>query len=188
MHPFHTLKTLALAVSGPKPARLAVIGKPVAHSASPQLHQPALDAFGIAATYVRLEVDPGELTKAFALMMELGFIGCNVTVPHKFEAMESCSEVVAQARLLGAVNTVVFRDGGTVGHNTDGPGFREAIGDSFGLNLEKCRTLILGAGGGAGQAIATQCALGHPAILTLVNRDLAKRHRISFNYFFKRHT
>lgn len=174
MHPFHTLETLARAVSGPKPARLAVLGKPVSHSASPQLHQPALDALGIAATYVRLEVDPGELPKAFALMAELGFIGCNVTVPHKFEAMESCSEVVGQARLLGAVNTVVFRDGGTIGHNTDGPGFREAIGGSFGLDLGKCRTLILGAGGGAGQAIATQCALGNPAILTLVNRDVAK--------------
>lgn len=174
MHPFHTLETLARAVSGPKPARLAVLGKPVSHSASPQLHQPALDALGIAATYVRLEVEPGDLPKAFARMAELGFIGCNVTVPHKFEAMESCSEVSDQARLLGAVNTVVFRDGGTVGHNTDGPGFREAISGSFGLDLGKTKTLILGAGGGAGQAIATQCVLGKPAALTLVNRDVAK--------------
>jgi shikimate dehydrogenase len=174
MHPFHLLDTLARAASGPKPARLAVLGKPVSHSASPQLHQPALDALGIAATYVRLEVEPGELAKAFARMSELGFIGCNVTVPHKFEALECCSEVSAQARLLGAVNTVLFRDGATIGYNTDGPGFREAIADSFGLDLGKCKTLILGAGGGAGQAIATQCALAKPEELTLVNRDLAK--------------
>ena len=114
MHPFHTLETLPGAAAGPKPARLAVLGNPVSHSASPQLHQPALDALGIAASYVRLEVEPGDLPKAFALMAELGFIGCNVTVPHKFEAMGSCSEVSGQAQLLGAVNTVVFRDGGTI--------------------------------------------------------------------------
>jgi shikimate dehydrogenase len=174
MNPFHTLESLPGAAVGSKPARLAVLGKPVSHSASPQLHQPALDALGIDARYVRLEVEPGDLPKAFALMAELGFIGCNVTVPHKFEAMGSCSEVSGQARLLGAVNTVVFRDGGSIGYNTDGPGFREAIAESFGLDLGKASTLILGAGGGAGQAIATQCALGKPAELTLVNRDIAK--------------
>lgn len=174
MNPFHTIETLALAASGPKPARLAVLGKPVSHSASPQLHQPALDALGISATYVRLEVEPGDLARAFEMMAELGFIGCNVTVPHKFEALESCSEVSDQARLLGAVNTVVFRDGASIGYNTDGPGFREAIADTFGLDLGYTRTLILGAGGGAGQALATQCALAKPAELTLVNRDITK--------------
>lgn len=174
MHPFHTLETLAKAATGPKPARLAVLGKPVSHSASPQLHQPALDALGINATYIRLEVGPGDLPKAFEMMAELGFIGCNVTVPHKFEALESCSEVSDQARLLGAVNTVLFKDGAIIGYNTDGPGFREAISDSFGLDLGKTKTLILGAGGGAGQAIATQCALAKPAELDLVNRDVAK--------------
>jgi shikimate dehydrogenase len=174
MHPFHTLETLAQAASGPKPARLAVLGKPVSHSASPQLHQPALDALGIDSTYIRLEVEPGDIPAAFSMMMELGFIGCNVTVPHKFEAMETCTSVSDQARLLGAVNTVVFKDGSTVGYNTDGPGFSQAIHDSFGLDLAKTSTLILGAGGGAGQAIATQCALGKPAELTLVNRSIAK--------------
>ena len=174
MHTFHTLETLPQAASGTKPARLAVLGQPVSHSASPQLHQPALDALGINATYIRLEIDPGRLREAFAMMAELGFIGCNVTVPHKLEAMDCCTEITAQARLLGAVNTVRFKDGAIIGYNTDGPGFRAAISDSFGLVLGKSKTVILGAGGGAGQAIATQCALEKPAELTLVNRDLAK--------------
>lgn len=174
MHSFHTLDTLKEASTGTKPARLAVLGKPVSHSASPQLQQPALDALGIHATYIRLEVDPGNLREAFAMMAELGFIGCNVTVPHKFEAMENCTEVSAQARLLGAVNTVLFKDGAIIGYNTDGPGFREAIFDSFGLDLGKSKTVILGAGGGAGQAIATQCALEKAVELTLVNRNIAK--------------
>lgn len=174
MHSFHTLQTLAKAATGPKPARLAVLGKPVSHSASPQLHQPALDALGIDATYIRLEVEPGNLREAFESMAKLGFIGCNVTVPHKFEALECCTEVSAHAKLLGAVNTVHFKDGAIIGYNTDGPGFREAISDSFGLDLGKCKTLILGAGGGAGQAIATQCALEKPSELILVNRNIAK--------------
>jgi shikimate dehydrogenase len=179
MHSFHTLETLPQAAAGAKPARLAVLGQPVSHSASPQLHQPALDALGIHATYIRLEIDPGRLREAFAMMAELGFIGCNVTVPHKFEAMASCTEVSAQARLLGAVNTVHFKDGAIIGYNTDGPGFRAAISDSFGLSLGESRTVILGAGGGAGQAIATQCALEKPADLTLVNRDTAKAESLA---------
>lgn len=179
MKHFHTLDTLPMAAQGAKPARLAVLGKPVSHSASPQLHQPALDALGIPASYIRLEVDPGSIQEAFAVMAGLGFIGCNVTVPHKFEAMESCTRVSDQARLLGSVNTVVFHRGEILGHNTDGPGFHRAIGDSFGLDLGKIHTLILGAGGGAGQAIATQCALGKPAELTLVNRSIAKIEKLA---------
>lgn len=174
MKPVHTLSDLAETTAGPKPARLAVLGHPVAHSASPQLHQPALDAFSINATYVRLEVAPGELPQAFKLMRELGFIGCNVTVPHKFEAMACCTNVSPQAQLLGAVNTVVFSENETYGHNTDGPGFIAAVEEAFAIKTNQVHTLILGAGGGAGQAIATQCCMEKPAKLTLVNRSLEK--------------
>ncbi len=174
MKPVYILSDLHEATAEPKPARLAVLGYPVAHSASPQLHQPALDAFSIDASYVRLEVTPGELQQAFKLMRELGFLGCNVTVPHKFEAMACCTNVSPQAQLLGAVNTVVFSDTGTFGYNTDGPGFIAAIEEAFTIKASQVHTLIIGAGGGAGQAIATQCGLGKPARLTLVNRSLDK--------------
>ncbi len=174
MNQVHTISTLEQAASGDKPAKLAVLGYPVAHSASPELHQPALDAFGLDCEYIRLEVEPGHLRRAFDKMKELGFIGCNVTVPHKFEAMENCDEVSEEARVLGAVNTVVFGETGSRGYNTDAPGITEAIRGEFGMDLGKTHTLILGAGGGAGQAIATQCALAKPGQLTLVNRSLDK--------------
>jgi len=174
MNPVYTMETLARAVGGDKPARLAVLGYPVAHSASPELHQPALDAIGAGCSYVRLEVDPGRLREAFTRMKELGFIGCNVTVPHKFEALDNCDEVSEEAKTLGAVNTVVFSENGSRGYNTDGPGIRVAVSGAFGLDLGNTHTLILGAGGGAGQAIATQCALAKPEQLTLVNRSLDK--------------
>lgn len=158
-----------------QPARLAVIGHPVAHSASPGMHQPALDALGIGARYIRLDVRPGEVATAFTAMRALGFIGCNVTVPHKLEAMAACGDVHPDARSLGAVNTVRFDVGGvTRGFNTDGPGFARAIDDCFSTPLSTLRVAVLGAGGGAGQAIATTCAMQQVPRLVVVNRSAEK--------------
>ncbi len=156
-----------------KPARLAVIGHPVAHSASPGMHQPALDAAGIDSRYVRLDIAPGQVGEAFSRMRALGFIGCNVTVPHKLEAMEHCN-VATDARALGAVNTIRFDADATLGFNTDGPGFARAIEDDFSVPLASLKVAVVGAGGGAGQAIATQCCLLGVTRLVVVNRTVAK--------------
>jgi shikimate dehydrogenase len=156
-----------------KPARLAVIGHPIAHSASPRMHQPALDAAGIAARYIRLDIEPGQVAEAFARMRALEFIGCNVTVPHKLEAM-ACCEVHPDARALGAVNTIRFDPDANRGFNTDGPGFMQAVEEAFGVHLSSLRVVVAGAGGGAGQAIATQCAMAGVAKLVVVNRSLEK--------------
>lgn len=156
------------------PVRLAVVGWPVGHSASPGMQQAALDAAGIAARYVRLEVAPGRVGEALMRMRELGFVGCNVTVPHKFEVMAACEVVDAAARVLGAVNTVSFEAAHTRGSNTDGPGFVRAIADEFGVGLGELKVVIVGAGGGAGQALAAQCAMQGVERLVLVNRTLEK--------------
>lgn len=178
MKPVHTLADLAsrdaLDAGASKPARLAVLGWPIAHSASPRMHQPALDALGLDARYIRLEVEPGQVPEAFARMRALGFTGCNVTVPHKLDAMEACDEVHPDARALGAVNTVRFDPDATRGFNTDGPGFARAIEDDFGVPLASLNVAIAGAGGGAGQAIATQCVLLGVARLVLANRTVEK--------------
>jgi shikimate dehydrogenase len=157
-----------------KPARLAVIGFPVAHSASPRMHQPALDEAAIAARYVKIEIEPGQVAEAFRRMRDLGFIGCNVTVPHKFEAMAACSEVDPGAVEMGAVNTVRFDDRGIRGFNTDGPGFEAAVGEAFALPLTGLDVLIAGAGGGAGGALAAHCARAGVRRLVLANRSLDK--------------
>jgi len=156
-----------------KPARLAVIGHPISHSASPRMHQAALDAMGIHARYVRIDIEPSQVANTFARMRALGFIGCNVTVPHKLEAM-ACCDVSPEALALGAVNTIRFDHETTRGFNTDGPGFSLAIEEEFKVRLESLNVLIAGAGGGAGQAIATQCCLQSVRKLTLVNRSLDK--------------
>lgn len=157
-----------------KPARLAVIGRPVAHSASPRMHQPALDEAGIDARYIKVEVPPGMVKETFRRMRALGFIGCNVTVPHKFEALEACDEVDPGAAEMGVVNTVRFDPDATRGFNTDGPGFEAAVRESLGLGLAGTTVMIVGAGGGAGGALAVHCARAGVARLVLANRTVAK--------------
>jgi shikimate dehydrogenase len=177
MKPVYNLEDLTsrelLDAGANKPARLAVIGHPVAHSASPQMHQPALDAAGIDARYIRLDIEPGQVGEAFKRMRALGFIGCNVTVPHKLEAMEHC-EVHPDAVALGAVNTIRFDSDLTRGFNTDGPGFARAIEDDFNVPFASLKVAIIGAGGGAGQAIATQGCLSGIGKLVVVNRTAGK--------------
>lgn len=166
--------------SDAKPAKLAVIGHPVAHSQSPQLHQPALDSLEIDARYIRLDLEPGELPTAFSKMRALGFIGANVTVPHKFEALSTCTDLDPAAEALGAVNTILFDKGEeTLGFNTDGPGFVRAIREEFSVDIQDLKIMIVGAGGGAGQALATQCAREGCEQLVLVNRSVDKLNELS---------
>lgn len=157
-----------------KPAMIAVLGNPVAHSASPAMHQPALDECGINGRYIKLEVPVGRVAEALERLQALGFMGANVTVPHKFAALDACHQVDEAARQIGAVNTVKFIDGEIHGWNTDGPGFARAIREEFSLGLADQRVMIVGAGGGAGQAIATQCALDGAQRVVLANRTVEK--------------
>lgn len=161
-----------------KPARLAVIGNPIKHSASPGMHQAGLDTAELNIRYIRLEVEPGEVAKALARMNELGFIGCNVTVPHKFEAMEFCDQLTEDAQAIGAVNTILFGEQ-TLGHNTDAPGLSRAIHEEFGVDLGDLHVMVLGTGGGAGRAIATQCARLGCDQLFLVNRTVEKAQALA---------
>jgi shikimate dehydrogenase len=93
------------------PARLAVIGDPISHSRSPQMHNPALKARGIEAQYIRVQVPQGRVAEAFRQFAKCGFLGVNITIPHKFEALSEVDEVDELAAALGAVNTLVIRDG-----------------------------------------------------------------------------
>lgn len=156
------------------PARLAVIGDPVEHSLSPQLHNPGLAAAGLECQYVRVHLKEEELPEALGLFAETGFIGINVTIPHKgaiFRLVDETSEI---SRLTRAVNTVVFDGGRTIGHHTDGPGLEQAIREEFAVDLSDMRVLVLGAGGGAGRAASMQAASSQCQRLVLANRTFEK--------------
>ena len=173
---YFTLDQLSEINSGhDHPAKFAVIGNPVAHSLSPQLHQPALNELKLDCRYIRVEVPEEQVNEAFEKMYAAGIRGINVTVPHKLEALEACHQVEPAASSMGAVNTIVFNaEGQRTGFNTDGPGFVRAIREEFGMDLGDLRVIIIGAGGGAGRAIATQCALEGCPQLILANRTLEK--------------
>lgn len=159
------------------PIRLSVFGNPVAHSLSPGMHNAALKASGIAAQYARILVEPAEANAAFKALPSAGFIGTNVTIPFKAEALAACDRLDDSAKLMGAVNTVVVEEQSLVGFNTDGPGLVRAIREEFSTDLRDLRVLLLGAGG-AGRGIAVQCALEGCERLVLVNRTAEKAQEL----------
>lgn len=152
--------------------RLGVIGNPIAHSKSPQMQQAALDEAGLPYRYVRLLADTADndFEQLLEALAERGFAGVNVTVPFKKRAFAAAVQADALSSLCGAANTLVLREDGWHCHNTDGPGFEQAIRELCGRQLAELRIVLLGACGGAGSALAAQCALSHCRSLTLVNR------------------
>ena len=123
-------------------ADFAVIGDPVAHSLSPQMHEAAYRDLGLPFRYLAIRVAPGEVPQALDRLRELGYRGTNVTVPHKGEAMAWCKHVDGFCEQVGAVNTVDLRR--RAGINTDAPGFLATLqGEPVG------QALVLGAGGSA---------------------------------------
>lgn len=170
------LRDWARATEGePSPVRLAVVGDPVAHSASPAMHNAALEHCGIAARYVRLHLRAEELREGLSMIAGVGFVGVNCTIPHKAAALLAMDRVDEHAKRVGVVNTVMVEPGGTLaGFNTDGPGLVRAVDAEFGARLGDLRVMVLGAGGGAGRAIAIQCALEGCRRVVLVNRTAEK--------------
>src|ERR687888_149691 len=123
---------------------VALLGHPVDHSLSPRMQNAAFATRALDWAYVALDVHPGELPAAVGGLRALGFAGANVTIPHKGAVAELCDDLDDLSRRSGAVNTLVFRDGGrVVGANTDGRAVAGAV-DAHGDHV-----LVLGRGGAA---------------------------------------
>lgn len=161
-------------------ARLAgVIGWPVGHSRSPRLHGFWLDRLGVDGAYVPLAVRPGDLAAVVAALPRMGFRGANLTVPHKEHALGLVDELDPLAERIGAVNTLVFRDDGTIeGRNTDAFGFLENLRRGApGWRPEAGPAVVLGAGGAARAVVAALADAGVPGI-RVVNRSVARAERL----------
>ena len=161
------------------PARLGVFGDPVEHSRSPLFQNAALKSAGIEAGYVKIHVPRDQAAEAFRALPGAGFIGANVTLPLKAEALAAVDEADDYARCAGSVNTIVVQGEKLLGFNTDGPGLVRAIREEFFADLRDLRVVLLGAGGGAGRAIAVQCARESCERLVLVNRTLDKARALA---------
>jgi shikimate dehydrogenase len=161
------------------PARLAVFGDPIAHSASPPMHNAALRERNHQLQYVRIRVTQDELPQALRNLTSAGFLGASLTIPHKQAALSFMDQLSREAQLMGAINTVAVRDGKLFGFNTDGPGLSAAIHKSFGIPLKERRVLILGGAGGAGRAITVQSALEGSPFVIITNRNKEKGDLLS---------
>lgn len=138
--------------------RLAVLGHPVGHSRSPAMQGAALADLGLGTewTYEAIDVEPDRFEETVAALPDAGFVGVNVTVPHKEAALRIADSAGPEASATGAANTLVFETDGIRAENTDAPGLIASIGD-----VEPGRALVLGAGG-AGRAAAWALAdAGH---------------------------
>lgn len=152
--------------------RLAVIGDPVAHSLSPEIHLPVLELYSRDPAYIKVEVPRGSLSDWVYRVRTTGVDGFNLTMPHKQDIFPFLEEIDDAARALGAVNTVVNRGGRLIGYNTDGDGFYQSL-SRLGRTATGARMVLLGAGGAA-QALAVRGAQRGLGRLTVLNRSPEK--------------
>jgi len=152
-----------------------LLGAPIAHSASPVMHERAAAALGLRCHYQLIEIvgaSPHELKFLLEGVRRLGFSGINVTFPYKEAVIDLLDELSPSAKMIGAVNTVVVRDGQLIGHNTDTTGFSRAVS---GLVTASARgaVAVIGAGG-VGKAIAFALASLGVSELRIFDRERAK--------------
>jgi len=147
-----------------------IIGCPVEQSFSPAMHNAAFAALGLDFVYVPFPVSPPLLPAAVTAVRALGLAGVNVTVPHKQAVLPFLDELSGEARLAGAVNTIVNRSGGLYGDNTDGKGFLHSLKEGAAFVPSGKTALILGAGGAA-RAVAAGLALAGAKKLVVANRS-----------------
>jgi shikimate dehydrogenase len=145
----------------------AVIGHPIGHSMSPQLHNAAFDFLGLPMVYVAHDVNPGEVARALDGIRVLGYRGLSVTIPHKVEAMHAVDEVDETARGIGCINTVVNESGRLFGYNSDGRGALNALREA-GADPTGRRVLLIGSGGAARAIGITLVREAPPAELTIL--------------------
>jgi shikimate dehydrogenase len=160
------------------PIRLGVFGDPVEHSLSPQMQNSALKHYKIDMQYGRFHILPNELREAVALVRKLGFVGLNLTLPHKVAAPRMMARLDDDAQRIGAVNVVKIDNGKLSGFNTDGRGFSRAIREEFFVDLRDLRVMILGAGGAA-RAISLECAKANCERLVIANGTFEKGKQLA---------
>ncbi|WP_144493543.1 shikimate dehydrogenase [Bacillus pumilus] len=150
-----------------------LIGNPVGHSMSPDIHNAALKDAGIDGHYHGFQVENEDLKDAICGMKALGISGFNVTVPHKVDIMQYLDKIDVTAERLRAVNTVRLEEGQLVGYNTDGEGFLHSLLKALDQPLSDLSFLMIGAGGAA-RAIYTTIADYAPKSFDITNRTIEK--------------
>lgn len=161
----------------------AVIGHPIAHSKSPNVHGYWLRKYGLRGHYIPLDIAPDKLADLLPRLADLGFVGANVTIPHKEKVMEIADLITDRATLIGAANTLIFRKDGRIhADNTDGYGFieniRQAIPD---WTPKSGPAVVFGAGGASRAVLASLLDVGVPKIM-LTNRTRIRAEKLKEDF------
>ena len=165
-----------------------VIGHPIAHSRSPLLHKHWLRTYGLAGDYVPLHVSEHDLETVLRALPLMGFVGVNITIPHKVAVMDIGDHISDRAILIGAANTLIFRaDGKIHADNTDGYGFIANLKQNApGWQASAGPAAVLGAGGAARAVITSLIEMGTTEIL-LSNRTRPKADALKSEFGSKVH-
>ena len=157
-----------------------VIGSPIAHSRSPQLQRHWLVTHGLAGHYIPMDIKTQDLADAIRMLPKLGFVGVNVTIPHKETVLDIADLVTDRATMIGAANTLIFRKDGKIhADNTDGYGFLENL-KTGAPNWEPTAApaAVLGAGGAARAVVAALLDAGVPEVM-IANRTQIRADRLA---------
>lgn len=153
---------------------VGLIGHPVEHSFSPPMHNAAFKALDMDYAYVAFDVDPSDLKSAIEGAQSLNIKGFNVTIPHKIDVMQDLDELDEVAELIGAVNTIDFKN--LKGYNTDGIGAIKAIEE---VTPVKDKNVIVAGAGGASRAISFYLAKYGASSITVLNRNADKAQSLA---------
>ena len=160
-----------------------VIGSPIAHSKSPQLHRHWLKTLGVPGDYIPMDVAAQDLEQVLRTLPKAGFVGVNITIPHKEAALELADLVTDRATLIGAANTLKFRQDGQIhADNTDGYGFIENLKQGAPeWRAASGPATVLGAGGSARAVVASLLDAGVPEIM-LTNRTRVRAEKLADDF------
>ena len=161
----------------------AVIGHPIAHSKSPNVHGYWLRKYGLKGHYIPMDIAPDKLSDLLPRLADMGFVGANVTIPHKEKVMEIADLITDRATLIGAANTLIFRKDGRIhADNTDGYGFIENIRQTIpDWNPKSGPAVVFGAGGASRAVLASLLDVGVPKIM-LTNRTRIRAEKLKEDF------
>jgi shikimate dehydrogenase len=155
----------------------AVIGDPIDHSLSPNIHSAAFRELNLDCSYIAYRIQKGELAEGIESLKKIKIDGFNVTIPHKVEMMKYLDKLDESCSIIGAVNTVTNDNGILKGYNTDMDGFLDPF-KKRNLSMKDSKVLLLGAGGAA-RAIVAGFAKEHAQSITIANRTLENANNIA---------
>ncbi len=155
-----------------------LFGNPVEHSMSPTMHNQAFNHLELDYRYLAFDIAESDLKSAVESIKALNLAGVNVTIPYKEEVIKYLDDLSQEAKIIGAVNTIVNQQGRLIGHNTDGRGFIRSLEEKIDFNCDSKQALIIGAGG-ASRAVAVQLILSGVKKIYLNDIDYKRANNLA---------